>query len=352
MKKILAAVWFMLLGAGGLYAAGTVSGTQVTNVVALTYTVGGVSQTQIDANDTDGFLVDKIVDFTLAHDDTPRHLVVAPGATDQVRQFTLTNTGNAVQDFNLLATNLTGSEVLDSKTDTKDALNFEYSLDNSIWNSTPPVIDDLAIDTNVTIYVRSDIPAAPAAVNGDIINIQLEATAVQDGTATIEAATSGADTQGSVDTVLGEGIGVTTEGNALTPDAKFSAWAGYEVQSASLTATKSSCIISDPVNGTTNPKRIPGAVLRYQIEIENTGTSTATGVSIVDTISSEFDNSAANLEVWTGACPAIASGVCDTKIGTLESNTHTGAGTNSVTLDYADIAAGVTNCGYIQVTIQ
>lgn len=352
MKKILVAAWLMLLGVGGLYAAGTPANTQVTNTVELAYWVGGVEQTQIDANDTDGFVVDKIIDFTLTHDDTPRHLVVVPGATDQVRIFTLTNTGNAVQDFTLLATNLTGSEVLDGKTDTKDASNFEYSLDSSSWNSTPPTINDLAVDTNVTIYVRSDIPAAPTAENGDIINIQLEATAVQNGTTDIEVATGAADDKDTVDTVLGEGEGITAEGNTEY-DAQFSAWAGYEVQSAALAVTKTSCVISDPVNDTTNPKRIPGAVLRYQIQIENTGTSNATDVSVVDTISSEFGDSAANLEVWTGACPAISSGVCGAKTGTEETgNSHTGAGTASVTLDYDGIAAGVTDCGYIEVTIQ
>lgn len=41
---------------------------------------------------------------------------------------------------------------------------------------------------------------------------------------------------------------------------------------ASLTTVKSSFVISDPVNGTTNPKLIPGAVLGYSINVSNTGT--------------------------------------------------------------------------------
>jgi uncharacterized repeat protein (TIGR01451 family) len=324
----------------------------VLNEVQLAYTVGGVSQTQIDANDTDGFLVDKIIDFTLTHDDTPRHLVVTPGATDQVRQFTLTNTGNAVQDFTLLATNLTGSEVLDGKTDTDDATNFEYSLDNSTWNSTPPTIDDLAADTNVTIYVRSDIPAAPTAVNGDIINIQLEATAVKDGTTEIEVATGGADDKDSVDTVLGEGIGVTTEGNSASPDAQFSAWAGYEVQSASLTVTKTSCVIWDPVKASNgDQKRIPGAVVRYAIQVANTGSQDATSVVLTDALNT-------NLTYGTTAPAPTAVALISTEAcncaspGTANNGTVVESG-GTVTATYeSPISAAETQCAYFDVTIQ
>jgi Surface adhesin CshA non-repetitive domain 2 len=41
---------------------------------------------------------------------------------------------------------------------------------------------------------------------------------------------------------------------------------------ATLTATKTSAVVSDPINGTTNPKMIPGAVVAYSISIANTGT--------------------------------------------------------------------------------
>ncbi len=38
-----------------------------------------------------------------------------------------------------------------------------------------------------------------------------------------------------------------------------------------LVVTKTSAVVSDPVNGTTNPKLIPGAVVRYTISVTNTG---------------------------------------------------------------------------------
>lgn len=54
----------------------------------------------------------------------------------------------------------------------------------------------------------------------------------------------------------------------------------------SLSATKVSTVIADPVNGSTNPKAIPGAVIDYLISIGNTGQVEVDSgaVSIVDTV--------------------------------------------------------------------
>lgn len=49
----------------------------------------------------------------------------------------------------------------------------------------------------------------------------------------------------------------------------------------SLSVTKVSTLISDPVNGTANPKAIPGALVEYLITIANTGTSATDADSVV-----------------------------------------------------------------------
>lgn len=50
---------------------------------------------------------------------------------------------------------------------------------------------------------------------------------------------------------------------------------------ALLEITKTSSVISDPVNGTTNPKLIPGAVVEYVITVSNVGAGTVDASSIV-----------------------------------------------------------------------
>lgn len=51
-----------------------------------------------------------------------------------------------------------------------------------------------------------------------------------------------------------------------------------------LTIAKTSSVVSDPVNGTTNPKAIPGAMMRYCILVTNNGSGTATGINVADAL--------------------------------------------------------------------
>ena len=50
---------------------------------------------------------------------------------------------------------------------------------------------------------------------------------------------------------------------------------------ALLQITKTSSVISDPVNGTTNPKLIPGAEVEYVITVSNVGAGTVDASSLV-----------------------------------------------------------------------
>ncbi len=64
--------------------------------------------------------------------------------------------------------------------------------------------------------------------------------------------------------------------------------------SPTITVTKLSVVISDPVNSTTNPKRIPGAVIEYSISPSNTGDASPDANStyvtdIIDTGSVKYD---------------------------------------------------------------
>lgn len=49
-----------------------------------------------------------------------------------------------------------------------------------------------------------------------------------------------------------------------------------------LTIAKTSSVVSDPTNGTTDPKAIPGATMRYCILVTNNGSGTATGINVGD----------------------------------------------------------------------
>jgi len=56
---------------------------------------------------------------------------------------------------------------------------------------------------------------------------------------------------------------------------------------ANITVVKSSTVLSDPVNGTADPKRIPGAVVEYTIIVTNTAGAQATSLTVTDDLSAE-----------------------------------------------------------------
>lgn len=82
-----------------------------------------------------------------------------------------------------------------------------------------------------------------------------------------------------------------------------------------LSVTKISSVVNDPVNGTTDPKAIPGAVMRYCITITNPDASTASAISITDT-----------LPATTTFVPgSLRSGASCGSAGTAEDDDATGA---------------------------
>jgi hypothetical protein len=72
---------------------------------------------------------------------------------------------------------------------------------------------------------------------------------------------------------------------------------------ATLTLVKTSSVISDPVNGTSNPKAIPGAIVRYAILVTSTGTIPvdANSVLLVDALPSQ-------MIVGNAAAPSFTQG--------------------------------------------
>jgi len=57
----------------------------------------------------------------------------------------------------------------------------------------------------------------------------------------------------------------------------------------SAKVTKTSVVTSDPTNGSSNPKRIPGATIEYRIEATNLGNIRISNAILADTLESNFD---------------------------------------------------------------
>jgi uncharacterized repeat protein (TIGR01451 family) len=287
LKKLAgaSAVVIAALGVTPAFAGGTLAGSGITNTATINYQVGGVAQTALTATNT--FTVDRKITLTVAELGTTT-TSVGPGQAVAVTTFTVTNTSNAVLDFKLTAANLaTGTTAPHTGTDAFDVTGVTMYVDTNGNNTydagtdtAVTYLDEVAIDGSKTVFVVAAVPLT--ATNGQIAAVSLTALAEAGGTAATEGAalteTTGANTAG-MDTVFADTAGT----DDIARDAKHSARDDYTIAAPVLTVSKISWVIDDPLNGTTNPKAIPGATVGYCIIISNAaGAAAATNVSITD----------------------------------------------------------------------
>ena len=285
-------------------AGGTQSGTSVQNNVSVSYQVGNNAQTAINATDT--FTVDRKVNLTVVETGNVT-TQVSPGQVNAVTAFTVTNTSNDTIDIDLSLAQQVGGAGAHNNTDTFNVNNtriYRDVNDNGLFDEGVDTLvvgnflDEVAQDVPIKLIVVSDIPVTkgnPATnlVTGDVAAVTLTGTALAGGSAGNKGAvltqTNGANTAG-VDTVFADAAGATDANR----DGKSSAKDDYTVAAAALTAAKISRVISDPFNGTTNPKAIPGATVEYCISVSNAAgangatNATATNVVVTDPVPSDL----------------------------------------------------------------
>lgn len=117
--------------------------------------------------------------------------------------------------------------------------------------------------------------------------------------------------------------------------------------------TKSSIVVSDPVNNISNPKRVPGAIIRYCFIVDNDGNANADNVKIYDNLKN--DNKESLTYKKAGSLIQDASNDCDC----LSSNMDESKGSindRNVTIDIGTLT-GVNDtstsrgCAFIELEI-
>ncbi|WP_298465722.1 hypothetical protein [uncultured Erythrobacter sp.] len=337
-------------------AVGTDAGDTITNNVTVSYDVGGVEQTDVTASDT--FTVDRRVNVDVEF--IGGTVSVSPGQNQAELAFDVTNLSNDTIDL-ALTTALTGGTAANID-------NIEIYLDadgdrtlSAAELAAGPItfLDEVAEDGTIEVIVVGDIDLA--AVNADTFDVTLTADAHAAGAVGLGAeltATTGANTAG-VDTVLFDGAGDTDAANA----GDDSDTGDFVVAGAQVSVVKSSVVISDPVNGTTNPKAIPGATVQYCIAVTNApGAATATDVAVVDDLPFDvtylsgfgiFEDGTATIDDQGNTDPTDDVATCALD-GTAGGAFAAGAGTggeDQVSGDLSDIPASTTRSLYFRVTI-
>lgn len=115
----------------------------------------------------------------------------------------------------------------------------------------------------------------------------------------------------------GSGAAAETQANFWNIDEQT-----YSVEGAALTVTKTSAPISDPVSGATNPKAIPGALVRYCILIANAGPATASSVTATDALPATLNYVAGSMR---------SGGSCDTATTVEDDDSNDGGEGDGVT---------------------
>ncbi len=245
-------------------AAGTAAGTTITNTATATYNDPGGNPQSINSNPVD-FQVDEILDVTVAAD--PGDVIVAPGSTDQVLSFTVTNNGNGSEAFRLTPISALGGDQFDPTTtsivlDSNGDGVYTPGVDTVyVPGSNDPV---LAPDAAIKVFVLSTIPAGTTDLDRGFVD--LTAAAVT-GTGAPGTSFAGAG-QNGVDAVVGTtGADGTDRGR-------------YLVQNAVVTFTKAQSVV-DPFGGV---KTVPGAIVTYTLVANVAGTGTLTNLTVGDAI--------------------------------------------------------------------
>ena len=369
IKKTSSPLWLVALLASAALLLGlvsqsalalTVSGTTISNLATLSYSVGGTAQTAIGssaAGNTAGagtatdFKVDLKVNPVVSGGAL---ITLSPAVVSKYSAFTITNSGNARQNFGLVASNasaaIVGATVTDSGYDATpmtiiadDGVGVGGVACDGILNGTEggaiATLVDMDPGTSKCVLVQADFTLANT--NGQIAVITLKASTFWPTTlvagqtptdvaypATVAGAAvtpalypNGVD-KATVDVVFADAAGVIVDAGA-TPavtvdalsDGTASAYGAFKVASAALTVIKAVTVLCDPINGNTNPKNIPGAYVQYAITIKNAvGASAATLTQVTDALQVAdlaFDGL---LISGAGAVPATACSAAGTSL--------------------------------------
>ena len=373
LRAMIVAALILITGMQQVYAAGTIANTTVASQATISYKVGGTSQSDVlsppvGSAGSGEFLVDRRINLTVA-ESGGSYTNVTPNTTLQALTFTVTNGTNDMIDIRLFYTDDVGGTGPFGGTDSFNASGTTIRLESGatagfqdLEDLAVTFLDDVPADGSRTVYVVSTISASQ--VNNDLSSGTLTGVANTDGTggaANDYVESTGAGGPGSLETVFGDAPGDTDAAR----DGKHSDDDGYLVVTATITVTKTITVISDPFNGTTNPRAIPGAIVEYCIIVTNTGSAAAANVVTVDPIPV---NSTYKTGTIIAVAPAVGGGCTggtpedDDAIGLDEGNnppddiigSSYNAGTNKITtlMDAGTtLGVGMTTTTRFQVTI-
>ena len=288
------------------------AGDSISNTATINYVIGGVPGT---GNASASFLEDRLINFSVSEDNGSAAVPVISDMTDAVMQFTVTNTGNGVQDFLLTAVN-TAPNPFGLPADNFDPLTIQVFAESGATpgyqavEDTAVFIDELVPNVSHVVYVVADLPTQ---VIDDVSVIALIVQIAEGGVVGTEGLVVNADDNGHISpagvfsngsTSVSAGTANTIPDSPLTMETVFNDPAGLSPEDVSTdlvqdiarngqhadagayqvmspVAIVKTVTVIDPLGGT-DP--YPGATLRYQLDVVVTGNTAVDNLVISDAI--------------------------------------------------------------------
>lgn len=294
LAALLAGVALFGLVSQSALAAGTPSGTVISNSASLAYSVSGIGQAAI-VSAAATFAVDNKINLTV----TGAGMNILPNSTNQALYFTVNNIGNTSQSYTLAASvngvptaTMTLVGIYNDDSGTPGTY---IAGTNTVY---VPGVATVAAGGNLKVFIVAS-QTAPTATSLQTSTWNLLATTTNAGTAV--ATTVIANTTAGVEAVFAEGAAGTAGGDGPN-DGKLSNTATYTVSITVPTVVKTATLLCDPFTAVlANAKNIPGSMTLWTIVVTNPGATAVTLTSITDLLDTTNLTIDPNLVVPTSA---------------------------------------------------
>ena len=288
-------------------AAGVLAGTLIENTASATYSSGAASGSV--SSNTVTVKVDELLDVAVAGLTTTP---VTTGSTSVVLEYSITNTGNGGEAFNVTVDPAVAGNGFDAVVqtiayDSNGNGVYDAGVDTVITNG--GATSSLAADASLKVFVVVTLPTG--ATDGQTSQVRLTADAV-----------TGTGTPGTVFTGQGAGGGDAVVGASGASDNA----ADQMIASLATVALVKSATVVDPFGGS---QPVPGAVITYTLVATVSGSGQAEGLHVTDVIPTgttyqvstlKLDGSALSDATDADAGVASASGI-DVNLGTVAGGT-------------------------------
>lgn len=305
----------------GAFALGTAAGVDITNTARADFNIGPGGPGVITNSNPVTNTVDELINVDVTWIDAAP-VTVTSGDVNRVTTFTVTNTGNGTENFDLTRLSTLGGDDFDPILSTPNSVfvdtngdgDYDVGIDLPVTQT-----GALPADGVVRIFVLNNMPNG--LNDGDLGDTQLTATAVT-GSGAPGTTFAGAGDGGTINAVMG------------TNGGDDSANGTYIVSGVTVTLTKSA-VITDPFGGNT---AVPGSRIDYTIRVSIAGSGTAANLEITDPIPANTSYNLNSIRVDTtsgtaGAYVAMTDGPGDDIADFNNSNA------NSITVDLGNVSA-------------